>query len=494
MKTVYINVNGEITSSTETVLVVGQRKDSLINKCYYELGKQMLRGIFIPGLSNIVKQDLVTSFEKDNPIAFSVILEQLEMVKYKVLGEQPNGSLQIEIPSEYCDWLRNKGKQIYIKIAEVIESRGHVVEISVDNIYKRMLDDIVKNGIKDCKQFVINDNSVTDDSAISVAIKEMMEGIAFLPYEDWRWETSQSSLLTHQRQIINEKDILTKGSNVSSFENDGRQEELAYKDTCQEIIQVNFGTGLAESYKDSASMFYKEEMNMPDSHIEEQANGNLMIKIDDVDFVMVKVTGGVFSMGGTIEQGKDASVAEKPVHDVNLNDYYIGEIVVTQKLWTIIMGDHHSQFKGENRPVTNISYYGCIEFINKLNAITGKNFRIPTEEEWEYAARSGERKSNCKYSGSNNLKEVAWYSINSNRTTHDVRTKLPNMLGIYDMSGNVWEWCSSYYHKYGQKEHGSQMVTRGGCAMSTPNACRTSRRYYSDPEHSSCYLGLRLAI
>ena len=152
---------------------------------------------------------------------------------------------------------------------------------------------------------------------------------------------------------------------------------------------------------------------------------------DGISIEMVKVEAGSFMMGATPEM-KNPDDDEKPFHRVTLtNDYYIGKYEVTQKLWQAVMGSNPSYFKGNNLPVENVCWNNCQEFISKLNSLTGRNFRLPSEAEWEYAARGG----------SNNLDAVAWYDGNSGNKTHAVGTKQPNELGLYDMAGNVWEWC-----------------------------------------------------
>ena len=139
---------------------------------------------------------------------------------------------------------------------------------------------------------------------------------------------------------------------------------------------------------------------------------------------------------------------ESPVHSVTLSSYYMGETEVTQALWKAVMGNNPSRFKGDNLPVENVSWNDCQEFIRKLKQKTGKNFRLPTEAEWEYAARGGKKSNGYKYSGSNNIGSVAWYDDNSSNQIHAVKGKRLNELGLYDMSGNVWEWCSDWYGQY----------------------------------------------
>ena len=186
---------------------------------------------------------------------------------------------------------------------------------------------------------------------------------------------------------------------------------------------------------------------------------------------------------------------EKPAHRVTLSSYYIGETEVTQALWKAVMGSNPSHFKGVNLPVEQVTWNDCQAFINKLNSITGKNFRLPTEEEWEFAARGGNRSNGYRYSGSKTLGNVAWYKDNSGSTSHNVKTKSPNELGIYDMTGNVWEWTRSCWRgNYNAAEDCSYRVFRGGCWYNFDWNCRVSHRTRSTPDDKIDGLGLRLAL
>ena len=230
---------------------------------------------------------------------------------------------------------------------------------------------------------------------------------------------------------------------------------------------------------------------------------NISIPVKDgISIDMVRVEAGTFTMGATAEMinpHKD----EKPTHRVTLtNDYYIGKYEVTQALWKAVMGNNPSNFKGDNLPVENVSWDDCQEFISKLNRITGKTFRLPTEAEWEYAARGGNKSRGYQYSGSRNLSHVAWYENNSGHKTHAVGTKQPNELGIYDMSGNVWEWCQDWYGKYSSSSqvnpiginNGSNRVRRGGSWSSFDRDCRSSYRGSITPGYRDISLGLRLVL
>ena len=209
-------------------------------------------------------------------------------------------------------------------------------------------------------------------------------------------------------------------------------------------------------------------------------------------------------MGATEEQGSDVDRDESPTHQVTLSSYMIGKTEVTQELWEAVMGSNPSYFKGSNLPVEQVSWEDCQAFITKLNALTGKNFRLPTEAEWEYAARGGNNSRGYKYSGSNTVDDVAWYFDTSSSTTHPVATKAPNELGIYDMSGSVYEWCNdwysrSYYTSESQTnptgpDSGSNRVWRGGSWAGDARACRVSNRSSKDPTYRGNYLGLRLAL
>lgn len=230
------------------------------------------------------------------------------------------------------------------------------------------------------------------------------------------------------------------------------------------------------------------------------SNGTLTV--NGIKYNMVWVDGGTFRMGATSEQGSDANDRERPVHSVTLSGYYIGKTEVTQALWKAVMGSNPSEFKGDNRPVESVSWDDCQAFIRKLNALTGQNFRLPTEAEWEFACRGGNNSRGYKYSGSNYIDNVAWHDGNFGDKTHPVATKSPNELGIYDMSGNVWEWCADWYGDYSSGRQtnpkgpydGSYRVDRGGCWFSLAGYCRSSFRRIIYPSYRYYYLGLRLAL
>ncbi len=228
---------------------------------------------------------------------------------------------------------------------------------------------------------------------------------------------------------------------------------------------------------------------------------NQTFTVNGVRFTMVAVKGGTFTMGATYDDAEvDAEVDEEPAHEVTLSDYYIGQTEVTQALWEAVMGSNPSNHKGDNLPVENVSWDDCQVFIQKLNQLTGKQFRLPTEAEWEYAARGGRKSQGYKYAGDDYIGSVAWYSGNSGYETHPVATKQANELGIYDMSGNVWEWCSDWFGGYQSSSQsdpqgpssGSRRVYRGGCSIFAWG-CRVSFRDCNTPDFCNTNLGLRLS-
>ena len=239
------------------------------------------------------------------------------------------------------------------------------------------------------------------------------------------------------------------------------------------------------------------------------SGGKRSFTVKGVTFNMIQVEGGTFTMGATPEQQNPDS-DEKPTHRVTLSSYYIGETEVTQALWQAVMGStptynggwESSYGKGDNYPAYRISWDDCQDFVRKLNSLTGVRFRLPTEAEWEFAARGGNKSKGYQYSGSNNIDAVAWYTNNSGRKTHPVATKQANELGIYDMSGNVWEWCQDWKADYSSSAQtnptgpnsGATRVIRGGSWNGYAWICRSALRDDYAPDSRYYGLGLRLAL
>ena len=248
--------------------------------------------------------------------------------------------------------------------------------------------------------------------------------------------------------------------------------------------------------------------------LEGVGSGNWQFRLSAKISNMVFVEGGTFQMGSN-----DGDSDEKPVHQVTVSSFYIGKYEVTQKEWREVMGTNPSYFKGDNLPVEQISWFQAVEYCNKLSIKEGltpfysgsgnnitcnwsaNGYRLPTEAEWEYAARGGNKSKGYKYSGSNDVGPVAWYSSNPGSKTQAVGTKQANEIGIHDMSGNVWEWCWDWYDDYASASqnnprgatNGSSKVLRGGSWSNVDNYCRVSNRYFIIPDYCHYSIGFRVS-
>ena len=225
-------------------------------------------------------------------------------------------------------------------------------------------------------------------------------------------------------------------------------------------------------------------------------------RINGVRFTMKYVEGGTFMMGAS-DNDSIADSDEKPAHKVTVGDFYIGETEVTQELWKAVMGKNPAKIKGENWPIENVSYKKCLEFVEKLSEMTGRHFRLPTEAEWEYAARGGKYSKGYLYAGSNDVEKVAWLHNDTLWTRHmPVASKQPNELGIYDMSGSVWEWCDTPYEPYsGDKGtfftrliRSRFKVVRGSGFRGYAQYARVSNRYCNAVWRNDHTIGLRIAM
>ena len=225
----------------------------------------------------------------------------------------------------------------------------------------------------------------------------------------------------------------------------------------------------------------------------------------DYDVDLVFLEGDTFIMGCTADKEPNCYDWEKPSHQVTLSNFYIGKYEVTQKHWIDVMGSNPSYFVGcYDCPVENVSWHEIQVFIAKLNELTGKIYRLPTEAEWEYAAKGGNQSNGYEYSGSDNINDVAWWGDgdNSSQKTNVVGQKLANELGIYDMTGNVWEWVNDWSENYTINDKinptgpisGFLRVFRGGSWLNEPQSCRPSNRNFFTPDGKGSYLGFRLAI
>ena len=250
----------------------------------------------------------------------------------------------------------------------------------------------------------------------------------------------------------------------------------------------------------SVEHLLKDSKNSHTSFRVSRLDSVTQFEVNGAFFNMIKVNGGAFLMGCDDD---NALNNEKPVHEVIVDTFYMGETVVTQDLWKAMIRSCSNPFvdfdpnifKGNNFPLHNVRYTYVVNFfLPLLNELTGMNFRLPTETEWEYAARGGNKSEGCLFPGSNDFNETTWCKETSNGKIHQVMMKKSNELGLYDMSGNVWEWCSDLYGIYGGSQNQSNHVLRGGSWMSDSDHCRVYSRDNIGPDFTYQTYGLRLAL
>lgn len=249
--------------------------------------------------------------------------------------------------------------------------------------------------------------------------------------------------------------------------------------------------------------FVPEEMNDQIVFRVEVDDGTFTVTVGNVNIKLIPVEGGTFTMGCTKPAaGSYYYKEELPTHEVTLSSFYIAQYEVTQQLWQAVMDTNPAHFSGENMPVESISWNDAQLFIMRLSQMTGYRFRLPTEAEWEYAARGGQKSKGNIYAGAADVALCGWYCVNSNNHTHPVGQLQPNELGLYDMSGNVWEWCSDWLGTYSAEpqtnplgpKDGLNRVVRGGSISSPSYGCRVSDRSGQLPEYGYEFYGMRLVL
>lgn len=403
--------------------------------------------------------------------------------------------------SAYSGNAGNQSIRVTLKANESTSSRAARIRIAGQN--NTVLITITQKGAEGPStptESIVLDNGVATSYTISADDTSIGSAISFTATSTWR--VSRNTLSgTEANQWVTVSPTTGGTGNKSVTITLAKNEDTTPRSARVDIIGTN----------NTVSITINQEAAEAAPEPDPERGETKTYTVNGVSFKMVGVVGGTFTMGAGSEQGTDYKADERPTHSVTLSDYSIGETEVTQALWVAVMGNNPSEYYqyGDQLPVETVSYNDCITFINKLNELTGKQFRLPTEAEWEFAARGGKNASTqYKYAGSNTIANVAWYyetTRNNNYRPHPVKTKAANILGLYDMSGNVWEWCQDFYDAYSSSaqnnptgpSEGTWRVIRGGGWTSNADGCRVSLRYYgimSNPGVTPGLYGLRLAL
>lgn len=369
--------------------------------------------------------------------------------------------------------------------------------------------DIEKATINQPQTQPYTDNDAVKKQANEEAEKRRQDSIQEKKLRELQAATEAAKKEKEQLTEIRKQQIEQRRlDSIAKEEQIQRQQQAAEKAKKEQERLAKMQRQQAEQRAMEAAKKEQERLAEIEKQRKEKEKFNSLPKpIQDLLNNMVRVQGGDFTMGSN--EGDD----EKPPHTVTLSSFNIGKYEVTQAQWQAVMGSNPSHFKdcGSRCPVEKVSWNDVQEFIKKLNRMTGKTFRLPSEAEWEYAAR-GRRSDGYKYAGSDNIESVAWYTKNSydkgkshpDYGTHTVGTKSPNELGLYDMSGNVWEWCSDWYDEnyyknsprnnpQGPSSTQSFRVLRGGSWSHYYYDCRVANRLRVQPSDSYTLVGFRLA-
>ena len=415
----------------------------------------------------------------------------------------------------YYDGMEYEDIKEYLSEIEGFHDQNHIIfnnnntDGSVDQIIRflKTEDDILRERYKslsqerkDVRQEIMLQDSIESIVNCPVCNNRNSVIMTYCPVCGYKFFDKLEMSVADRSEQIQERGRLEKHKELwRGFQFDNSQ---SIKDLNQELEKTRNDLLKAENKckeLDGELREWKERVCIFASTAEQDS---LVIQLNSkVSFKMIRVEGGSFLMGSP-DKVPNTFSDEKPQHEVTLSDYFIGETQVTQALWRAVMDNNPSVFEGDNNPVDSVSWNDCQEFLKKLNSKTGQAFRLPTEAEWEYAARGGNKSRGFRFAGSDDIDEVAWYSPKSEEKTHPVKQKQANELGLYDMSGNVLEWCQDRYGRYGRDMETnptdpskvSYRVLRGGSWCNNAQFCRVATRFYGAPGGQDCHRGFRLAL
>ncbi len=439
----------------------------------------------------------------------------------------------------FISYRRKTGADDARLLQQALKARGYNVFFDYESLRDGKFDERIFAAIEEAPVFILMlsegalDNCVNENDWVRIEIEHALEKKRkIIP-------VAQSPQTWHYPDNFPGKLTLVMCEQISEL-----NKFALFEESIDALVRDRFPSALKKSgheQKDVATLGPSKEWPVSPTI----SGDRYRVNVNGFVFDMMRVDGGKMQIGATQEQGEEAENNEYPAHEINLSTFYIGQFPVTQNLWELVMGYSKSHFKendhafkipsgttlgaratggasgaaigavvgpvmgcGDGRshnevvsdlghcPAENLTHDEACEFVGRLSGMTNIQFDLPTEEEWEYAARGGQKSKGSKYAGSNEIEDVAWFRRNSVGSTHPVGKKKPNELGIYDMSGNVWEWTSTPAHPYGLNivAGGNVFIRRGGSWWHDAASCRVSKRYASDRSKKTSGLGLRLVI
>lgn len=497
----FLNINSKpIEVMREDTLVIDCK---LIGSFCNFTGRLLLEGLtdmYGTPVSLLVNHPgkLLFDFKQENEVCFDAIISEWEKIILPRLFNESalDGQYyEFQMPYEYTEWLIQHIDGIFSEAGKKLKREGNILHFSASKLQRNVVNKVmdmleynIQHSDENFEWFTLSDGRIQKDSAFVNVVEEKCGCIRFIDLEAYNLFNDSQTI----SEIINESELVD-----GTYEEEPERQELEDIEYSESESELTEKTTEEETYCKARAEFKRGIPNI------------LTFNANGVVFDMMPVEGGTFKMGATREQSSDAWDTEMPKHRVTLSSYYIGELEVTQALWQAVMGTNPSQKQGYNLPVDRVSWNDCQNFITKLNELCSdqlgeKHFALPTESQWEFAARGGGKSRGYKYSGSNYLDDVAWFEDNSDGVLHAVGMKSPNELGLYDMNGNINEWCSdlfAYYDKHRKVNPTGPStddiivhVIRGGNINNDATQCRVSSRNSTHPDCRNSCLGFRLAL